>query len=215
MPSTTFPRTAYVMQVLRNVTAPSVPGPLISVSQSGLIRTRELATAGNSWREEYGQLAFRNSDTQDFVSYINWAWKNGIKFFIDHPTTPGSGEPHLGVAASGLSITVSGGSQSGDGLVTTGWPNSTNNLLLPGTVISVAGINRVFRVVDPVSSNSSGVATIKIDPPIYVGGSPVNGSAVTYNNVKYRAIIFNQPSMPEIGNAFYYDGLSVEFTEAV
>jgi hypothetical protein len=203
------------MQVLQDVTAPSNPAPFISRSQSGKIKTRETGTAGVEWAESYGQISFRNPETHEFLSYIAWAWRNGLVFDIDHPLTPGSGEPHLGNATAGLSVTVSGGSQAGDTLVTAGWTPSTSNLLLPGTVIKVAGIDRVFRVTDPVSSNGSGVASISIDPIILTGSSPSSGAAVTYNNVKYKAILSAAPNLPNVDNTFYYNGLTLQFTEAV
>lgn len=116
--------------------------------------------------------------------------------------------------AENHSVTVSGGGQSGNELVTTGWPSSQSDLLLPGTVIKIAGIDRVFTVVEPVNS-SGGTATIKIDPSIYVGMEPSSGASITYNDVKFRCKLGRPPELPQVSNTFYYDGLTVHFIEDV
>lgn len=96
---------------------------------------------------------------------------------------------------------VNGASQTGASIVTDAWTSSAANRLLRGDVIQFAGVNHVnpqsrqsngvlqdFVVTADVDSDSSGNATIPIDPPLTtsgafqtVTGSPANNAAITIN----------------------------------
>lgn len=99
------------------------------------------------------------------------------------------------VTGSGL---VKGASQSGASLTTDDWTASTAGILKKNDIVSFTGCNAVnpvtkestgraktFRVTADVDSDSSGDATVYIDPPIVltgpkqnVTGSPTNDTAV-------------------------------------
>ncbi len=81
---------------------------------------------------------------------------------------------------------VNGGTQAAGStsLITDGWPNSTNNLLLPGDYFHmVVGSNqRLHKVLSPVNSDSSGNATIDIWP--YLRESPADDAVLVLTNAQ-------------------------------
>lgn len=215
MPSSTFPRPEHVLEALESITSPSVPMALVSRSHSGVVKTRNHTSAGRAWTEVYGAINMKRKDTHSFLSYVRWASNTGAMVDVSHPTTPGSGEPHLGDVGTGQSVEVDGADQTGDSISTSGWPASTSDLLLPGTLIKFAGIDRTFEVIAAVESDANGDADIEINPTIFDGGSPDDLAAVTYNDLTIRAVLATQPGMPELGDAFWYSGLTLDFIEAV
>lgn len=72
---------------------------------------------------------------------------------------------------------VSGASQTGSSIVTSGWPVSTSNLYLPGDTIGwldPTGRAQMHFVTAAAGSNGSGVCTVAISPPIR--RSPTNAA---------------------------------------
>lgn len=89
---------------------------------------------------------------------------------------------------------VNGASQTGSSIVTNGWTASRANLLLPGDVITIAGVfevnpkNRLstgslknFTITAAVTSDSSGNATLPLLPAINTSGAYTNASASPAN----------------------------------
>jgi hypothetical protein len=103
------------------------------------------------------------------------------------------------VGALGGTPVVSGASQSGSSLVTSGWTASVTNVLNQGDVFTIAGVYAVnpitkqstgslqqFVVTSAASSNGSGQATVSIYPSIVTSGptqtvtvSPANSAAIS------------------------------------
>jgi len=95
-------------------------------------------------------------------------------------------------AGSGV---VNGAGQTGSSIITNGWTASRTNLLLPGDVITLAGVYQVssksprqstgalknFTVTSAVSSDSGGNATINIFPAITTTGAYQNSTASPAN----------------------------------
>lgn len=102
--------------------------------------------------------------------------------------------------ALGGTPVVSGASQTGSSLVTSGWTASVANLVSVGDVFTIGGVHKVnpitkqstgvlqqFVVTAAASSNGSGDATISISPSIITSGStqtvdaaPANSAALTF-----------------------------------
>ena len=103
------------------------------------------------------------------------------------------------IGALGGSGVINGAGQTGSSIVTNGWTASVTNLLLPGNVITLAGVHAVnpqsyqstgslqnFVVTGPVNSDGGGNATIPIYPAITttgayqtVDGTAANGATIT------------------------------------
>lgn len=77
---------------------------------------------------------------------------------------------------------VSGAGQQGNTLVTSGWTNNTNGVLLKGDYIQLGTgmAAKLYMVTEDANSNGSGIANLKIQPELKV--SPQNGSSVITNN---------------------------------
>jgi hypothetical protein len=133
------------------------------------------------------------------------------KFTIKHLLTPGSGLAPNGTGSAG--VTISGGSQTGETINTTGWPTGTSNVVMPGDVINIAGTTVVYKILESANSDGSGNATLTINPPIFSGGSPANGAAVTTTDVTYNCRIIGKPNTPNVQNSFHWGGLTVNFLE--
>lgn len=99
-------------------------------------------------------------------------------------------------SGSGLgSPVVSGGGQEGNSLITSGWNPDETGLLLPGDYVQIGtGVDsQLHMIVDSVDSNASGMATLRIEPPLR--RSPQDNSTVVINNPRgvFR-LTTNEPS---------------------
>lgn len=77
---------------------------------------------------------------------------------------------------------VKGGSQTGNSLIIDGLTHSINGILKAGDWIQLGtgGASRLHMVVEDANSNSSGEATLTIEPELR--SSPADNAAVTYQN---------------------------------
>jgi len=207
MPSAVFPRPSSVY--VAACTGITVPAGRRQVTWGGKIQTRSSMNVGRMWSETYQPIKAGSVDGENFISWLRWAWNTQTVFTVDHPMTPGSGLSPNGTGSAG--VTVSGAGQTGSSLVTAGWPNSTSNVARAGDLIKAAGLGYTLEVTDDANSNGSGVATLSVSPPMW--SSPTSGGAVTTTNVKMSAVIMDM-NIPNISNAFYYDGVTVSFREA-
>lgn len=207
MPNPLFPRSIEPS----GTTAFEVPTGLLVVSQSGIRQTRSTTQVGRAWWEKYPVMKAGEPATEAFLAWIEWAWNTQQTFDIRHYGTPGSGKAPNGLGSSG--VTVSGGSQTGDSLLTAGWPASTSQVARAGDVIRVDGLNLLYRVREDAASDASGLATLKINPSIFSGGSPAGGAAVTTTGCYVQAQLAEKPAVPAAATNEYYIGLRLAFAE--
>lgn len=178
-----FPRT-----LLPNViTKMTVPSGLRSRSHSGAWQARSATQVGRSWQETWSILNPRDPTHASLIAWCEWAFAENHFVDLKHLLTPGSGLDPNGTGSAG--VTVSGASQTGESLVTTGWPVSTSGVVKAGDVIKIAGFNIVHRIVSDANSDAGGNATLTINPKLYAGSSPANGAAITTTNVEFRCFI--------------------------
>lgn len=188
-----------------------MPGALKSRSHSGVIQIRATKAAGWSWTEEYPPLATSNTDHMGLYAFLQKMWNRGEIHEATHPLTPGSGRSPNGLGTGG--VTVSGGSQTGDTLLTTGWPFSTSNCVRAGDVIRIAGDAAVYMVSADAASNGSGVVDIPIHMPLRV--SPSGGAAVTTSGVTFTVTLASFPQFPQGVAPHYFAGMNVTYVEAL
>lgn len=96
------------------------------------------------------------------------------------------GDPN-GATARGVatgSPLVKGASQTGSTLLTDGWTSGVTNILRAGDYIQLgsAGTSRLYKVLDDVTSDGSGNATLNIWPNLR--SSPSDNAAITVSNCK-------------------------------
>lgn len=204
----TFPRTINPSQAER----PTGMMARSHVTQRGSAQTRDAEAMGVGWRETWQFLRAGNADVEALTAFVRRHARKGTFLDVEHVDVPGSGRSPNGTGSAG--VTVSGGSQTGSTLDTTGWPVSTNNVVREGDVIKVAGINHVIEIAADANSDGSGNATLSIDPPILSGNSPANGASVTTTGVTYRAFIRDY-TMPDGQPGDILASMRVDFREAV
>jgi hypothetical protein len=79
---------------------------------------------------------------------------------------------------------VSGGSQTGNQLQTSGWTPNTTGILKAGDwfQLGTEGNSRLYKVLDTVNSNADGLATLTIFPDLRT--SPANLQSIIFNAPK-------------------------------
>lgn len=95
-------------------------------------------------------------------------------------------------AQSALSNTVSsnGTNQTGRSIATDGWPNSTT-VLLAGQFVTIN--NQLLQLTADVTSNSSGQATLSVEPPVRV--AVADNTVVEYKNPYCLMYMVDTPSL--------------------
>jgi len=202
-----FPRTVEP----EKVSALRTRGALSSVTQFGNVQLRGTTARGFEWDETWRTLRSGDPDTEELLAFIRNAWNRGQTFDIQLLRTPGSFIDPNGTGSGG--VTVDGGGQTGSSLNTTGWPISTNNVVMPGDVIEIAGISHIFQITSAANSDASGNATININPSIYSGNAPGDGASITTTGVTLSAYIASV-SVPSTVDGFNYGDFTLTFAEA-
>lgn len=180
-------------------TWPKFPSGLDSWGLSGKGQFRSTLQVGRSWEEEYPAIKWNNANHRAFLAYVNSLFRERTLFTISHyhlqtPLGTISGSP-----------TVNGGSQTGSTINT----SSISGTLKQGDIIKFANIDIVYDVTADVSN---GATSIPISPPIFTGGSPAGGAAITYTAVKFRCVI-EEITMPTADKGLIYRGLKIKFRE--
>lgn len=180
-------------------TWPQFPPGLDSWGVSGKGQFRTTLEVGRVWEEGYPPLRYNSSTTRAFLSYVNKLYRERTIFEIMHYhlQTP------LGTISG--STTVNGASQTGTSITVT----AITGTLKQGDIIKFAGLNLVY---DITADRSNGATSLSIYPPIFSGGSPANGAAITYTGVKFRAVV-TEVSMPKTEKGMWYEGLTLKFRE--
>lgn len=187
-----------------------MPGAMASWGQSGKGQHRAFGQVGRIWTETYPPFKAGSIFGRKFLALINSYWRNGTEFTIQHYsylTRNGTGGPGSPV--------VNGAGQTGASLATNGWTISIANILRAGDIIKVAGLKHVLDVTADATSSISGQVTLAINPPIWSGGSPANGAAITVTGVTLDAFIYQEPSLPAAAANGFIAGLSITFRESV
>lgn len=203
-----FPRGAGALS--RLCTPPVFPAGLQSWSQSGKGQARAVNNMGRIWKETYGLLDCANPNVRALVQALNQSIREGTVWDVQHPYW------HVRKGAGGGSPLVNGVGQTGSSLVIDGASINITNWLRQGDIIKLTTGPVVFDVAGDVSTNGSGQATIPISPPIFVGDSPTDNSAVEINpaNIFFKAIITDITDFPIMDVTRFIDpGLEITWRE--
>lgn len=171
-----------------------------SWGHSGGGQFRDAMQVGRTWQESYPAFKHDDENAIAFLSYINQMYRNKTIFEISyyHRRTP------FGTVSG--SLTVNGAGQTGTTINT----SAIVGTLKHGDFIKFADINIVY---DITANIINGATSISINPPIYEGGSPDDGSVITYTGVKFRAVIYGIYEMPSADEGQIYSGLTIGFRE--
>jgi hypothetical protein len=183
------------------------PGPVAVVTHGGRPQRRATTQGGFRWTEEYPPFELVSVNGQQLLEALDNAHRNGRTVTIAHRL-------HLVHRGGGTgTVTVSGASQVGSALFTSGW-GGTNPVLRAGDLVSIAGVQGARLITSDVT-HTAGAATLPISPPILPGSSPANGAVVTYTGVVLSAYIATMPMLPDASEDGYLTGLTVSFIEAL
>jgi len=165
-------------------TVPEVPGPssiewdpteVVSVSQSPFTGQSQIFDWANSRWEGHVSFPPMYRYGSDMWSAFITECRGPVNTFMFGdpkavlPKGPATGSP-----------VVSGAGQTGYSLVTRGWTPSVTSIMLPGDYIQVG--YRLYKVVRPVNSDSSGDATMTVWPNLR--DAPADGVAIQTRNCK-------------------------------
>ena len=201
-----FPRTRLPEQIGR----PWLAGALKDLAHSGGLQLRATKQIGWTWDEKWGPLNVTNAIDNQLMAVIDYMWNRGIIDTITHPLVPGSGRAANGVG--GGTPLVNGASQTGDSIITDGWPIGTSNIVRAGDVLKFAGDNAVYRVRADTNSDGGGAAIIPITPNLRV--SPATNAVITNSNVTFRVAILRRSQFERSKSPLYFTGMEVTFIEA-
>lgn len=180
-------------------TWPKFPAGLDSYGLSGKGQFRSTLQVGRTWEEEYPAIKWNNASHRGFLAYINSLFRERTLFTISHYhlQTP------LGTISGGG--VINGANQTGSTITVT----AITGTLKQGDIIKLPGLNHIF---DITADCSNGTTSLPISPPVFTGGSPTNGQAITYTGVKFQCVI-DELTMPIADKSLVYKGLKIKFRE--
>lgn len=196
-----------------NASAFTVPTGVRSAAPTGTLKTRPTTAKGRQWVESYPPMRAGTADVEAFLAQLERYWSQMVTFDIKHLWTPGSGESPNGEGSSG--VLVNGADQTGESIDTDGWPVSTSNVVRAGDVVRIDGLDPLYRITADADSNSSGEATLQINPPIFSGASPADDAAVTTTDCIVKAVLWQEPQIPSAAPGGHYTGMQLHFREDV
>jgi hypothetical protein len=168
---------------------------------SGSVQTVEMP--GARWRVSFTLSSLDAADSAALRSFLVQLRGQAGRFYLHNfarPTPRG--------IATGTPV-VSGASQTGNTLVTSGWSNSVAGILKAGDYFSVN--SELKMLVADASSNGSGVATLTFEPPLR--SSPANGASITTNKPT-ATFRLDEDTVRWVTSAPLLDTISIAATEA-
>lgn len=164
------------------VAMPAFPAPqsidftaqdIVAVSTSPFSGKQQVQDWGASWLEASVTMPpMTHNQAQAWIAFLLQLRGQACLFQLGDPLALAPG----GTAAG--SPLVNGSAQSGYVLSTRGWTPNATNVLRPGDWLQVG--YRLYRNLDPVSADGSGVASLRIWPQLRE--SPADGAALLLNN---------------------------------
>jgi len=199
----TFPASIGVSSI--NIRAKTVVG----VSSSPFTGQQQVYKhQGQWWEAEVSLPPMKRDEAEQVVSFLikmNGQYGTFLMgdFLSTAPRGIGTGTP-----------LVNGASQAGDELVTDGWTVSTTGILKAGDWIQLgsASTSTLHKVLDDVTSDGSGNATLNIFPNLR--SSPDNNAAITISSPKGRWRLASNETDYAIDNASIY-GMTFACIEAL
>lgn len=193
----------------RLVTPPAFPDGGESWSQSGKGQFRSFGNVGRVWQETYSAINMLTTTGRAFIEQINRSRREKLLWDIQNPhwtTNYGTG---------GGTPQVDGGSQSGSTLnIKSATPNITN-WLRAGDIFKITGFAIIFDVKANANTDGAGKTALQISPPIFMGQSPANNTAITINaaSIFFNAVLIDV-EMPDIdADGILLPGMTLTFRE--
>ena len=206
------------MAITYPIALPSTPAPrstewtpvsaVAAVPSPFTLQSQVQAHQGQLWAVRLTLPSMDNAAAQSWIAAL--LSLNGIQ-----------GTFHLGDSvmkaprgSAGGTPLVNGAAQTGQSLVTDGWPVSVNGVLLPGDWIQLGSgaTRRVYKTLTQVNSNGSGQATIDIWPRLRE--SPADNAALVLTDTKGTFRLKDNVMDWSVSVAKRY-GLEIDAVEAI
>jgi hypothetical protein len=182
--ATSFPVTLPAVAIHRGATNPRrihfQQVSAVAVGQSPYTLSQQVQRRqGQVWRVdvEYPPIANRATAEALHAALCSLNGREGTFIFGDTAGTTALG-------AGGGTPLVKGGGQTGEDLLTDGWPNNTIYVLYAGTWVQIGtgSTARLYKVLNDVASNGSGEATLTLWPRIFTAWA--DNAALTFTSPK-------------------------------
>lgn len=187
------------------------PGAVKRRTNAGLTQIRSLTAIGWSWTETFPLLRVSDPDHVALTAFIKNAWHAGQIFKAVHPLRPGSGLTPNGLGTA--NVMVVGAGQTGNSVLTDGWPINTVNCVVAGDVISIGGEVAVYEVVQSADSNGTGEVTVLVNPNLR--SSPADNALVTTTDVEFVVTILDRSRFESAQPPNLFADYQVTFGEAL
>lgn len=189
---------------------PTSPPPMLSPGMSGKDQVRSTTQRGYLWRERYGLMRANDPAVRKLFSLVRTYHREGTTLDVEHVSI-------VLLGAGGGTPLVAGADQTGATIDTDGWPNSTA-ILKVGDFVRF-GTGGAHEITANVSSGGTGLATLAITPPIFVGSSPLNNATVYLGSAgvalfRARIIDVTWPAASSKQSS-YYSGMTLTFKEVL
>ena len=163
---------------------------------------------GQWWEMEVSMPAMKRDDAEQIAAFLlKMNGKYGTFLLGDKSSTAPRG------VGTGTPL-VYGGAQTGDQLITDGWTPSTTNILKAGDWIQLGSgsSTRLYKVLDNVTSDESGIATLNIFPNLRQ--APSDNAQVVVNSPKGQWRLASNDTEFAIDEASIY-GITFACVEAL
>jgi hypothetical protein len=187
-------------------TFPSTPTPkdvIIRSQQNTIVSTT--ASGRRQARQIDGQrfaltLRFPVMTRAEFAPILAFIMKQRSQL-ESFTYTPATMEDTRGSAST--TISVNGAHSAGvTSVAVDGMGNNLTGVLKAGDFIRFTGQNKVYMVIDDLSSNGSGAGTLTIEPPLR--SSLSDNTVLIYNNVDFTVGLTSDIQEFNIGTSLYY-----------
>lgn len=161
---------------------PKMVTAVIATDMSFSLAQQVVKHAGQRWEVEVALVPMGITGASVWTAWF--ASMNGREqlFLLRLKALPGT----VGGASSSANPVVNGSSQTGAALIIDGAPVSETDYLKAGDFIQLgtSSTSRAHMVLEDVSTDGSGNATLNLWPEIITTNSPADGATVTVNNAK-------------------------------
>jgi hypothetical protein len=185
---------------------------VVSINQSPFTLSQQVVRhAGARWSAMIAIPPVKREDSEYWNAFLLRLRGQFGTFLLGDPN---AATPRGSAASAAGTPVVNGASQTGNNLNIDGLPASVTGYLLAGDYIQLGSASsaRLYKVLENVSTNASGEATLNLWPDLR--SSPADGATVVVSNAKGLFRLESNDATWSINNAGFYS-ISFSAVEAL
>jgi hypothetical protein len=185
---------------------------VVSINQSPFTLSQQVVRhAGARWSAMIAIPPVKREDSEYWNAFLLRLRGQFGTFLLGDPN---AATPRGSAASAAGTPVVNGASQTGNNLNIDGLPASVTGYLLAGDYIQLGSASsaRLYKVLENVSTNASGEATLNLWPDLR--SSPADGAIVVVSNAKGLFRLESNDATWSINNAGFYS-ISFSAVEAL